>query len=111
MKNILIILTIILFPALGFSQNSPAVTLATKISVRMKDSLSLSETQRQQIYSATLQLQSEKSAVWAQTSDTTVIQHNVQLLENSRDARYQAILTPEQYQLYLQKKKRLIANN
>lgn len=96
---------------LANAQSDPATALANKIAVKMKDSLSLTEQQQQQVYQLNLQLHQSKINVRQQYAGTDSLRLRVQWVENTRDSLYRGVLTTEQYLLYLQKKRNLINNN
>ena len=99
-----------LFSFLAKAQN-PAEEIANRIAQRMKDTLQLSDTQRVQIYNFNMQLSQQKATMRSQYSNADSIKKKIQLVENSRDGLYQSILSNEKYQLYIEKKKRLVNNN
>lgn len=90
--------------------NSPQ-QLANKIANKMKDTLGLSEPQRNHIYTINMQLHVKKknSPGHFYHQDTTSV-HSIKL-EKLRDDLYKGVLTPSQYILYRQKKQQLVFNN
>lgn len=96
---------------LARAQSDPAAILANKIAVKMKDSLLLTDGQKQQVYQLNLQLHQSKATVRQQYAGTDSLRLRVQWVENTRDSLYRGVLDSEQYQLYLQKKRNLINNN
>lgn len=107
-----ITLTLLLLSAIYvLSAQSPAEVMAQKITVKMKDSLSLTETQQQNIYSINLQLHQLKSQAWQQYNNHDSLRVVVQRIENTRDSLYHGVLNDEKYTLYLQKKRVLVSNN
>ncbi len=56
----ILIICSLLFVAISVSAQSPAEQLAGKIAQKMKDSLSLTEPQKEQIYSINMQLHNQK---------------------------------------------------
>ncbi|MFT3824230.1 MAG: hypothetical protein QM731_09930 [Chitinophagaceae bacterium] len=94
------------------AQQNPAEQLAQKIAQKMKDSLSLSTTQQQDLYTINLQLHQQKLTARSQNNGnlnaiTVAIQH----IENTRDSLYKPVLTAEQFTQYRQKKLNLLNNN
>jgi uncharacterized protein YxeA len=113
MKKLLIALVIIIVAGYSASaQTSNAEVLAGKIAQKMKDTLSLTETQKGQVYTINMQLYQQKETAWQQygQSDSLVTVH-VQRIENTRDSLYKAVLTAPQYILYRDKKRKLVNNN
>jgi hypothetical protein len=102
--------SLMLFTFLVKAQN-PAEEIANRIAQRMKDTLQLSDSQRVQIYNINMQLGQQKAAMRTQYSNADSLKKKIQLVENSRDGLYQSILSYEKYQLYIEKKKRLVNNN
>lgn len=110
MKLLIIILLLGCFQ-FAAAQSDPATTVASKIAVRMKDSLSLTEQQKEQVYQLNLQLHQSKANVRQQYAGTDSLRLRVQWVENTRDSLYRQVLNTGQYELYLQKKRNLINNN
>jgi hypothetical protein len=86
-------------------------SVAEKISIKMRDSLSLTNSQKNQISLINFDLQSQKLAVRNQYRGLDTIQKKIQQIENKRDSLYRTVLTEEKYQLYLQKKHTLVSSN
>lgn len=88
---------------------TPAEQLSINMAQRMKDTLTLTNAQRAQLYDINMDLHAKKSIarVQAGTNNPGI---QLQEIENTRDSLYRAVLTPEQYSLYRQKKNRLIHN-
>lgn len=93
------------------AQTTPAEAVAQRIAQKMKDSLSLTESQRVQLYQLNLQLHERKQAARQQYGGSSVLASEVQKMENGRDSLYKAVLTEVQFQQYRQKKRNLISNN
>ncbi len=111
MKQLLLI-TLFITAAFTAKAQHTGEDIAGRIAQRMKDTLSLSDPQRSQVYNINLQLHQQKAAVWQQYgSDTTALRQQLQLRENTRDSLYHGVLTEQQYQLYRQKKLALVHNN
>ena len=111
MKNNLITLAFVLIGKIGFGQTTPAAVVAEKIVQRMKDSLSLTESQRSGIYSVNLQINTQKAAARQAYGGTDSLRIKIQQVENRRDSLYGPILTPAQFSQYKQKKQALISGN
>ena len=100
----------------GLAQVTPpsaAVQLAAKMADRMRDSLGLSDAQRQQIYDVNISLHNSKSQAWAQyAGNRTRLQSELQNIESSRDSLYNIILgSANKYQLYISKKINIVKSN
>src|SRR5690242_18526872 len=106
MKKIVIIVAIFFsIPVLVQAQPSAAEVLAAKISKRMKDSLSLTDSLASLIYSINIQLHNQKSDAWQQYNySDSLINIHLQTIENTRDSLYRNVLTEEKYLLYKSKK-------
>ncbi len=111
MKKVLFIPFLLLLSNFCFSQTSPADVVAFNISVKMKDSLSLTDDQRQQVFHVNLQINQQKSNTWKTHSNSDSLHLKLQLIENTRDSLYVPILNNYQYELYLIKKKNLVRAN
>jgi hypothetical protein len=90
---------------------TPAEQLAVKIAQKMKDSLSLTELQKSQLYEINIQLNNSKSAARQQYTGSDSLGIKIQKIENTRDSLYSQILTEPQFLLYRQKKRNLVNNN
>ncbi len=99
---------------IGIATNSHAQTMAEEIAGRiakkMKDSLSLTETQRQQVYDINIRLTSQKQAARAASTDREIVGKELQRIENTRDGLYQPILGEEKFGTYKMKKNNLVNN-
>lgn len=96
----------------AYSQQNPVEIYASKISTRMKDTLSLTDSQRQKIYTLSKELGEQQKNVWLQyPSSDSLVQRHIQQLENSRDDLYRPVLGEEKYLLYREKKRMLLNNN
>jgi hypothetical protein len=112
MKSMIALIILVLaFSSYCYSQ-SPSEAVSARIAQKMKDSLTLTEGQRAQLYAVNIQLYAQKRSIWQQySSDSTQVQIHLQVVENTRDSLYRPFLSEEQYQLYLQKKKNIVTNN
>ncbi len=93
------------------AQSTQAVEVAEKISQKMKDSLSLSEDQRQQVLALNIRLHTRKMEIRQRFAETDSLSRYFQRIENTRDSLYREILPEEKYLLYRQKKKNLVNND
>ena len=105
----IILIVLLLSLDVGYSQQTNAVS--TKIADKMKDSLMLTASQRQQIYSVNVQLHEQKMVIRSQYIGVDSLRIMIQRVENQRDSLYQQILPTEKYLLYKEKKKNLVNNN
>ena len=87
---------------------SPAADLSNRIAQRMKDTLQLSDSQKNVVYAINMQLHTQKMSVRQQYTGDSVRYH-IQRIENTRDSLYGAALPPDRYLLYLEKKKNLVS--
>lgn len=91
---------------------TPAEQVANKIAVKMKDTLSLSATQQQQVFAINMQLHNQKNAIRNQyPGNDSLIKVSVQRIENKRDSLYRSIIGETNYIIYRQKKRNLVNNN
>jgi hypothetical protein len=99
----------------GFSHLStaqtPAESIASKIADKMKDSLSLTQAVRDQIYTINMNLHAQKMNSRAVYLDPSDLRPQLQKIENTRDSLYRTVLSAEKFQLYQQKKRSLVNNN
>jgi len=93
------------------AQNSQAENLAQKIAQKMKDSLSLSDVQKSQIYAINMQLHHQKMEIRSQYTEHDVLRHYLQMVENKRDSLYRSVLPEAKYSVYKEKKRNLVSNN
>jgi hypothetical protein len=102
------------FFKISFSQSNgqdPATRVANRIADKMRDSLSLSEKQRNDIFIINTQLQDRKKTAMTSGQDRNNIGLALQQIENTRDSLYSTVLSAAQIQIYNQKKRNLIRNN
>lgn len=111
MKKIIFSFLILFVAIQEAASQTPAEQLANKIAKKMKDSLSLSELQQNQVYEINLQLSEQKSTVRKEYRTSPVLATKIQQVENMRDSLYKEVLTEQQYVLYRQKKRKLVNNN
>jgi len=110
MKKIFITTGLILLISISKAQSSEAEILAEKIAKKMKDTLSLNDTQKNHVYDINIQLSNEKMSVRQQFTNRDSVIINLQRIENKRDSLYRNVLPGEKYALYLQKKRNLVNN-
>jgi archaellum component FlaG (FlaF/FlaG flagellin family) len=92
--------------------NAAATQLANHIAQKMKDTLNLTQAQRNQVYDVNLLLHNQKQQARTQNTGTPQqLTLQIQNIEKTRDSLYQPILTAPQYELYRQKKRNLVTNN
>lgn len=112
MKKIFLAATIIFMSmVVRARQVSPAEQLAAHIAQKMKDSLTLTDLQKSQLYSINMQLHERKSLVYQQYTAPDSLRIYLQRVENTRDSLYKEALPLEKFELYLQRKKSLISAN
>lgn len=107
----LFLLTALLVTINSYSQTTSADEVAARIADKMKDSLLLSTSQRNNIYSVNLYLNNQKQIARQKYSDTDSLRYHIQVIENSRDSLYKKIIYEEKYLLYKEKKRNLINSN
>ncbi len=112
MKNIhipLIIAAILLTATTANSQLAAAKDLAGNIAEKMKDSLRLNPEQKNRIYEMNMNIHDQKMDVRKKYAHADSIRRYTQRIENTRDSLYRQVLTKEQYLLYKEKKRFLVA--
>jgi hypothetical protein len=92
-------------------QTIPAIQLADKIAQKMKDTLGLNQEKKTEIYNINLQIHDWKTQAREQYATSDTLGRVIQGVENRRDSLYRDVLTTNQYNLYLQKKRYLVNNN
>jgi hypothetical protein len=110
MKQVIISLLLV-FAVLNSKSQTTSQLLASKIANKMKDSLSLTQSQRDSIYQVNIQLNSQKQAFRSQFSNVDSLRVKFQGVENTRDSLYHLILTSQEFNLYQQKKRSLVTSN
>jgi len=90
---------------------APAEAIASKIADKMTDSLSLTQAERDQIYTVNMNLHEQKMKMRAVYQDPIQLGPQLQKIENTRDSLYGGVLSAEKFQLYRQKKRSLVNNN
>lgn len=82
--------------------------VAERSANKMKDSLNLNKEQHKSIYKINLDLNKQKVGVYRNNPPRDLLQKQIQQIENTRDTLYSQILSKSQFQLYKQKKGRLM---
>lgn len=111
MKKILFTVFITTAAFFAKAQSAPSFDISLHIAQKMKDSLGLSSTQKDQIYALNQQLTNSKHLVRQQNTNMDSIRVKMQRVENTRDALYATVLTSSQFATYQQKKAVLISRN
>jgi ribonuclease HII len=111
MKKILLLTCLLGMMTMAEAQTTPAVAMADKIALKMKDSLNLTDHQKGQLFQINMQLHESKAAIYQQYTHGDSLRIHLQRIENSRDSLYRAVLNEEKYRLYRQRKQNLISNN
>ena len=108
-----VLLILGLFSSAGYAQApvNYANLYAKKVAQRMKDSLSITDQQKNQVYELNMNLFAQKKIIWQTYTSRDSVQVHIQALEDTRDGLYRAILTDSQYALFLQKRHNLLNNN
>jgi len=86
------------------SGNSVAENLAKKIADRMKDTLALTEQQRNSIFEINMQIHNQKMEKRKQYANDPLMGNQLQRVENTRDSLYRAVLPEDKFILYRKKK-------
>ena len=112
MKNIIIscLFLITIISAKGQTA-TPATQLANRIAQKMKDTLTLTVPQKNQIYTVNIGLHNLKMTIRQQYTNPDSLRIKMQRIERGRDSLYHLILSEPKYQLYLQKKRNLVSAN
>lgn len=106
--RVLSILILLIFIHNISRAQSPAQKVAAAIAKKMQDSLDLTDSQSESIYSINMNLSNRKYEARQQISNRDSLTRKFQKIENSRDSLYLPVLGNEKYLLYKQKKIRLI---
>lgn len=109
--KILLSISLVFASLLCYAQ-SPGEQLAERVAKKIKDTLSLTETQRSEIYSINIQLYQQKQEVFLKhKSAADSLKFHIQRIENTRDTLYSTVLSQEKYLIYKQKKITLLFDN
>lgn len=106
----LMLLTCICFDYLGNAQSGNTDAVAQALALRMRDSLQLSNGQKDSIYAINVQLNELSTAVRAQGQPDS-LQSRLQRIEYTRDPLYRAVLGIDKFLLYKRKKVALLTGN
>jgi hypothetical protein len=91
------------------AQDNPvAVRIAGKIAQQMKDSLSLTDEQKMQVFNINMDLYRQKKQLRDNTTLPDTLEVYLQQIENKRDGLYKAILLDEEFKTYKLKKRFLL---
>lgn len=115
MKAKIIIVSFICLLSAGkylFAQPAnPGTQIANNIANKMKDTLGLTISQRNQVFATNMYIHNKKMIIRQQVTNPDSLQQRIQREERKRDSMYQRILPEAKFQLYLQKKRNLITAN
>lgn len=113
MKKLLVIATLFFFTVNVHAQkqDTPEAQVAHKMADKMADSLGLTKQQRAKLFSINMEIARKKTEARKKSTDRTVVQKELQKIENSRDSLYKQVLTIEQHSSYLKRKRNVINNN
>lgn len=92
-------------------QNTPAAQLAHHIADKMKDTLALTNQQRAMLFKINMELYHKKMMARKKSTDRNIVGAEIQSIEKSRDTLYKEMLSAQQYQGYMQKKRNLVTTN
>lgn len=109
MKKIIFYSIIFLSFSYPLRAQSTGELLSKSIAQKMKDSLSLTATQRESIYQINMDLFRRKMAMRERYRSNDSLRPYLQKIENERDLLYKKVLPENQYELYRQKKNVLIS--
>ena len=91
--------------------NPLAENLAKKIADKMKDSLALTEQQRNSIFDINMQIHNQKMEKRKQYANDPLLGNQLQKVENTRDSLYRAVLPEDKFILYKKKRTNIVNNN
>lgn len=111
MKPLFISIACLTLSICSNAQNAPAEMLANKIADKMKDSLNLTQSQRQQIFVINIKLANQKKSIFEKYQNRDSIGIHLQLIENTRDSLYREVIDESKYDQYKTKKRHLVAGN
>jgi parvulin-like peptidyl-prolyl isomerase len=111
MKTIIMLVLILLTGFAAQAQENPAIAVAQKIAQKLKDTLSLSSSQQDQLYHINMQLHNSKMSIRQQYGGSDSLGLYLQRVENTRDSLYRRVLQEEKYLLYKQKKSTIISSH
>ena len=111
MKKVIIAVVLIAASMHLRAQSAAAQSEASQTAQAMKDSLSLTDQQKSQVYDATLSLSGGREALKKQYAGSYALPYYLQKVEADRDSLYHTILPPDKYQLYKMKKSNIVNTN
>ena len=94
-----------------YGQSGSAETAANRDAIKIKDSLSLTDPQRQQIFKFSKEFHLQKQSIKQKFSSQDSIGFYVQKIAIVRDSMYRFAMPINKYELFLQKKNNLIVND
>lgn len=92
-------------------QQDKGERLARKIAKQIKDSLDLTGAQLNQLVTINLSLHQQKQQLMRSGQSRDSIGKGLQRIENTRDSLYRQVIPVEKFELYRNKKRKLINNN
>lgn len=104
MKRIIVYALLLLFSWSHADAQPTAERNAESNAARMKDSLSLTKAQQQELYTINMKLFREKLDVWKTYRSQDSIRVSLQRIENKRDTLYAKVLSPAEFDRYKQRK-------
>src|SRR5436190_1070767 len=111
MKKIIVTFIIgVILISNAHGQTSTPQSEATEVSQRMKDSLSLTEGQRVQIETATVEIQASKATL-RENYNGRALELYLLMAEDNRDSVYKTLLPADKYVLFKQKKPTILGSN
>lgn len=112
MRKIFAVSLLCLVTEMISAQEGNGEALALKIAQRIADTLSLTPTQRNQLYTINMDIHSRKQAAWkTHREEDPALSIAIQKIENSRDSLYKNVMSADKFLLYRQKKRNLVNNN
>ena len=111
MKKVIIALVFVAASVHLRAQSAAVQNEANQTAQTMKDSLSLTDQQKSQVYDASLGVSGGREALKKQYAGSYALPYYLQRVEADRDSLYHAILPPDKYQLYRIKKANLVNTN
>lgn len=112
MRIFFLILFVSAIPLAGKTQTTAYERIANKIATRLKDSLQLSPGAKDSLYDINLLLHLRKMEIRRRYTGTDSLTFYTQRVENTRDSLYHRVITDSlKYNLYKQKKRKLVTNN
>lgn len=85
--------------------------LAKKIAKQLKDSLNLTGSEMNQLFTINLSIHQQKKQLMSSGQNREVIGKGLQRIENTRDSLYKQVIPANKFELYRSKKRNLVNNN